>query len=337
MKILLHPVACRCAGILTNLCSFFWQVSMTWNHLFILYVKFLTPRDKNCQAPKFKSREVRILIVYKACHQMELVLINSGIPKFNFAYSMVAMKSWVWIADAQTAPLSREQASHSFPWVASVTNQACRREARGFLTVSSTKRCCSFILAVGYTILRRQLCVAEPSFITQNVSFLHSCRTLGYGILEGDGTDRRLHWETAVKMLCLIKSLCAVQCFQLLNEHNSKGNLLFIICTIVYSYHICHFYFFADNFQLAQFDSSSWIYLNTKAKKVYIDILAIIVSIFQVLQKPYLNRIFLDIKQASNTIAEKWPFIFHLILFWTTRWWGHSEGIPRHTEKHPCI
>lgn len=207
MKILLHPVACRCAGILTNWCSIFWQVNMTWYQLFILYTKFLTPRDKNCQAPKFKSREVRILIVYKACHQMELVLINSGIPKFNFAYSMVAMKIWVWITNAQTAPLSREQASRSFPWVASVTNQACRREARGFLTVSSTKRCCSFILAVGCTILRRQLYVAEPSFITQNLSFLHSCRALGYGILEGDGMDRGLHWETAVKMLCLIKSL----------------------------------------------------------------------------------------------------------------------------------
>ena len=98
-----------------------------------------------------------------------------------------------------------------------------------------------------------------------------------------------------------------------------------------------HFYFFADNFQLAQFDSSSWIYLNPKAKRVYIDILAIIVSIFQVLQKLYLNRIFLDIKQASNTIAEKWAFIFQLILLWTTQWWGHAEGIPRHTEKHPCI
>ena len=132
---------------------------------------------------------------------MELVLINSGIPKFNFAYSMVAMKSWVWITNAQTAPLSREQASHSFPWVASVTNQACRREARGFLTVSSTKRCCSFILAVGCTILRRQLYVAEPSFITQNLSFLHSCRTLGYGILEGDGTDRNPTCYRAAKPL----------------------------------------------------------------------------------------------------------------------------------------
>jgi hypothetical protein len=43
--------------------------------------------------------------------------------------------------------------------------------------------------------------MAEPSIIIQNLSCLSICRTLGYGILEGDGTDRRMHQEIAVKML----------------------------------------------------------------------------------------------------------------------------------------
>ena len=52
---------------------------------------------------------------------------------------------------------------------------------------------------------------------------------------------------------------------------------------------------------------------------------------------PYLNRIFPDIKQASNTITEKWVFIFDTILFWTTQLWGHFEGFPRHPGQHPHI
>lgn len=51
---------------------------------------------------------------------------------------------------------------------------------------------------------------------------------------------------------------------------------------------------------------------------------------------PYLNRIFPDVKQASNTITEKWVFIFYMILFWTTQLWGHFEGFPRHRATPTC-
>lgn len=71
---------------------------------------------------------------------------------------------------------------HIFPCVTSVSNQTYRRETRAFLTVSPTKRCCSFVLAVGSTILRSLLCMAETSIIAQNLSFLSTCRALGCGI-----------------------------------------------------------------------------------------------------------------------------------------------------------
>lgn len=38
------------------------------------------------------------------------------------------------------------------------------------------------MLAMGSTILRRQLCMAELTTIAQNLSFLNTCRALGYGI-----------------------------------------------------------------------------------------------------------------------------------------------------------
>lgn len=53
--------------LLANLCSIFWQE--TWpelRRLFIFYSRFLTSWDKNCQTSKFKSKEVKILFVYKA-------------------------------------------------------------------------------------------------------------------------------------------------------------------------------------------------------------------------------------------------------------------------------
>jgi hypothetical protein len=64
----LYPGAYGHASIFTNLCSISWQVMQPeFICLFIFYSKFLTPWDKNCQAPKLKSREVKILVVYKFC------------------------------------------------------------------------------------------------------------------------------------------------------------------------------------------------------------------------------------------------------------------------------
>lgn len=155
---------------------------------------------KLVRLPNSSRKKLRSLLFTKPVCPAELVLINSDIPKFILHIQWLLWKAGSEITKAQTVPLSRMQAIHSFPWFAPVTDQTCRRETGELLTVSPTKRYHSFVLAVSCTILRKQLCMAESSVITQNLSHLGVRGTLGYNFLDGDEADRRPHSERTVKI-----------------------------------------------------------------------------------------------------------------------------------------
>lgn len=118
---------------------------------------------KTVRLPNSSRKKLKSFLFTKLVCPMGLVLINSDIPKFILHIQRLLWKARSEITNAQTVPLSRTQAIHIFPWLASVTNHTCRRETREFLTVSPTKRYRSFILAGSCTILSKQLCMAQSA------------------------------------------------------------------------------------------------------------------------------------------------------------------------------
>lgn len=115
MKILLDSVAYRCINTLICVSSFGKWIRSELISLY--FIQNSWPRGiRTVRLPNSSLEKLESCLFTMLLHQMKLVLINSGIPKFILHIQWLLLKARSQITNAQTAPLSRVQASHIFSW-----------------------------------------------------------------------------------------------------------------------------------------------------------------------------------------------------------------------------